>query len=282
MIKKLKDYLRWKIYKGLYKPGHYYSTIPSLQEVEENSDKIFSSRPPEGIQFQLESQKTCLREIQSFLVDFCWPENRSKEFRYYSNNSYFNSADAKLLFGMMRKYRPSRIIEIGSGFSSALMMDTNQFFFNGSLNMTFIEPYPDRLNSLMCSADKIQYQLLRQVIQDVPINTFSQLKENDILFVDSSHVSKVGSDLNHILFNILPVLNKGVLIHFHDITYPFEYPKKWIMEGIYWNEAYLIRAFLMYNSSFEIVFMNHYWANNHVPKIDSLGEGGSLWIQKIG
>jgi len=79
-----------------------------------------------------------------------------------------------------------------------------------------------------------------------------------MLFVDSSHVSKAGSDLNHILFNILPRLNEGVILHFHDIFYPFEYPKTWVCGDSWhsWHEAYLLKAFLMYNNSFEIIFWN--------------------------
>jgi len=127
-----------------------------------------------------------------------------------------------------------------------------------------------------------QYRLLHQTIQSVSIETFSELVENDILFVDSSHVSKVGSDLNHILFNILPTLNKGVIIHFHDIMYPFEYPEDWIMQGIYWNEAYLLRAFLMYNAAFEVVLMNHYWHDKKLQGIESFNSGGGLWLRKIG
>src|SRR5690606_33895195 len=85
----------------------------------------------------------------------------------------------------------------------------------------------------------------------------------DILFVDSSHVLKTGSDVNHLLFQILPILKKGVLVHFHDIFYPFEYPKEWILSGRSWNEIYALRAFLTYNSNFKILLFSHFIHKKH-------------------
>lgn len=116
---------------------------------------------------------------------------------------------------------------------------------------------------------------------------FDILKENDILFVDSTHVSKVGSDVNYLLFEILPRLNKGVYIHFHDIFYPFEYPKEWIYDGKAWNEDYILRAFLQYNDSFKIFFFNTFLESFFREKFTLemplclKNTGGSLWIKKI-
>ena len=115
---------------------------------------------------------------------------------------------------------------------------------------------------------------------------FAQLQENDILFIDSTHVSKLNSDVNRIIFNILPALKKGVLIHFHDIFWPFEYPKTWVKEGRAWNEAYLLRAFLEYNTDFEILFFSHYthlfnreWIAANMPLfLNNLG--GNIWLRK--
>ena len=172
---------------------------------------------------------------------------------------------------MMREFRPKRIIEIGSGFSSALMLDVNEKHFNNLIDLTFIEPYPDRLNKLVKPNDKAN--IIPQKLQDVDFNIFTKLEENDIFFIDSSHVSKAGSDVNSIIFNVLPLLKKGVLIHFHDIFYPFEYPEKWYKEGRYWNEAYILRAFLQFNSVFKII----YW----LDWLKKGGQnGGSIWLIK--
>jgi len=122
-------------------------------------------------------------------------------------------------------------------------------------------------------------------VQLVPPNFFLRLQHGDILFIDSSHVSKVGSDLNYLLFHILPILKSGVIIHFHDILYPFEYPKEWIYEGRFWNEAYLLKAFLMYNCDFEILLFNDYMVKEEkefLRGIDDrlLSGGGSIWLRK--
>jgi len=117
---------------------------------------------------------------------------------------------------------------------------------------------------------------------------FEQLDENDIFFLDSSHVSKTGSDVNYLIFEILPALKPGVLVHIHDILYPFEYPEEWVLkERRSWNESYLLRAFLQYNSAFEIVYWNNFvWHRMH----EELGglmplclenEGGSIWLRRM-
>jgi hypothetical protein len=111
------------------------------------------------------------------------------------------------------------------------------------------------------------------------------LKANDILFIDSTHVSKTNSDVNYLFFEILPRLQTGVLVHIHDIFFPFDYPREWILEGRSWNEAYLLRAFLQYNPRFEIVLFNDYLQTLHwdsfarlLPRFSKDG-GGSVWLQ---
>jgi hypothetical protein len=127
----------------------------------------------------------------------------------------------------------------------------------------------------------------------VPAEIFRSLNENEILFIDSSHVAKTHSDVLHILFDILPLLKKGVLIHFHDILWPFEYPKIWLDQGRAWNEAYFLRAFLQYNKSFEILYFNSFMEFHHndflrgnlalmvkTPSSEITPGNASLWIRK--
>jgi predicted O-methyltransferase YrrM len=185
---------------------------------------------------------------------------------------------------MMRYNKPRCIVEIGSGFSSAVMLDTLDERNEGMTSLIFIEPYPDRLKSLLRDTDYQRCRIAEQRVQDVDTGIFSALEPGDILFVDSSHISKVGSDLNFILFNILPLLKAGVVIHFHDICYPFEYPRDWIYNGIFWNEAYLLRAFLMNNERYKVILFNHMlaqksalWLKEKMPNFES---GGSLYLIK--
>ena len=99
--------------------------------------------------------------------------------------------------------------------------------------------------------------LRQQTLQSVGVEVFEELGRGDILFIDSTHVSKLGSDVNYLFFEILPRLRSGVRVHIHDVFFPFEYPPKWIAKGIAWNENYLLRGFLQYNDKFRIVLFNH-------------------------
>lgn len=187
---------------------------------------------------------------------------------------------------MIRHVKPRRIIEVGSGYSSCLMLDVNELFFDKSIQCTFIDPYPDSLLSLIRDEDAQRISIIQSRVQDLNLDLFSSLESGDILFIDSTHVSKVGSDVNHIFFNILPSLQSGVLIHFHDIFYPFEYPKQWIFEGRAWNECYILRTFLQYNLSFKIVFYASFMKQFHEDllrmkmPIFTADSGSSIWLQK--
>jgi predicted O-methyltransferase YrrM len=196
----------------------------------------------------------------------------------------FGFGSGLILFCMIRHFQTRRIIEIGSGHTSALMLDTNERFMNRQMELTFIEPYPERLYGLLKEEDRSNCTIFEKPAQDIPASYFEQLQENDILFIDSSHVTKIGSDVNHIFFNILPALKPGVIIHFHDIYWPFEYPLGWVMSGRAWNEAYLLRAFLQYNDHFEILQFNQYlfscFPEFYEQQTGLTGAGGSIWIRK--
>jgi hypothetical protein len=188
---------------------------------------------------------------------------------------------------MLRYLEPLRIIEVGSGFSSCVTLDTNEKFLENKMSCTFIEPYPALLKSLIKDEDIAKIKIHESKLQDIPLNIFTELKENDVLFIDSTHVSKFNSDVNYIIHKILPILSKGVYIHFHDIFYPFEYPKEWLLAGRAWNEQYILRAFLEYNSNFRIVLFNTYLETMFCEKLKNLfplvfkNTGGSIWIKRI-
>ena len=174
---------------------------------------------------------------------------------------------------------------MGSGWSSAVTLDTNEFYLNNAMEVSFIEPYPDTLNKILKKEDT--YEIKKCGLEDVDLSYFEQLEKGDILFIDSTHVSKIGSDVNYLLFEILPRLKKGVYIHFHDIFYPFEYPYEWIKkEGWIWNELYMLRTFLMNNKDYKIMFFFDYLAKKHPEKIREClnmhnPSGGSIWIEKL-
>ncbi len=180
-----------------------------------------------------------MTEMYPTLPDWKYDRSASlKTFRYNYKNQWFGAADAVALHCMLRILKPKNFIEVGSGYSSAVTLDTNEYYFENKIKISFIEPYPERLKMLLRTDDNIGLQV--KELQDIPLNYFEKLEEGDILFIDSSHVSKVASDVNYLIFEVFPRLNKGVYIHFHDIFYPFEYPEAWITNnGFIWNELYL-------------------------------------------
>lgn len=280
---KLKDLEK---YKTWVPPGHYYSPIPNKREVLEREQEIFTIVPEiEGLEVNLEAQQKFLEDCVSYYKEQPFQAKEAKEKRYYFENSFFSYGDGLSLYHMMRAKQPKRIIEVGSGFSSAVMMDVNDQFFDNQIDLTFIEPYPERLLSLVKEGEKIN--LIESGVQEVDLATFKQLEAGDFLFIDSSHVSKAGSDVNHLFFKVIPALAPGVFIHVHDISANFEYPKKWIMEGRSWNESYLLRSLLMFNPYFKIQLFNAYLGNFHKAWLAEemplfmKNPGGSIWIEKL-
>jgi hypothetical protein len=299
--KKLKSILNNLPYiKGLYQdnillkknscyiPGHYYSPIISIDEIREKEDVIWKGVNVDqinGINLNTNYQKQLLKNLEVFYNDMPFNSHKTNHLRYYFENGLYSYTDAITLHGMIRHLKPKQIIEVGSGFSSAIMLDTNEIFFKNNIKLTFIEPYPERLNNLINENDKKNTQILNDFVQNIELSIFEKLDAGDVLFIDSTHVVKTGSDVHFILFEILPILKKGVYIHFHDIFYPFEYPKEWVYKGRNWNEDYFLKAFLMYNSAFEIVLFSHYLHTHHKETFNQMplcfkNKGGNLWIKK--
>lgn len=218
---------------------------------------------------------------------FSFPRHREAGYRFYFDNPFFGCYDASILFSMLLEFRPRRIVEVGCGHSSCLLVDTNERFFDGALELTLIDPYLDNVKELFGNWDARSARLIGSPVQDVALDLFERLEENDILFLDSSHVGKTGSDVNYFLFEILPVLKPGVLVHIHDVLYPFEYLEEWVLkEKRSWNEAYLLRAFLQYNSAFDIVYWSNFaWRRlrEDLARLMPLcleNEGGSIWLKR--
>ena len=269
--------------------GHFYSSVVSLEDIKKRQDEIWKQEMEEvipGIELNVDKQKKIVARFAEFYQEMDFPENKIAEKRYFLNNSYYAYGDGIMLYSFLRSFQPKRIIEIGSGFSSALMLDVNEHYFQNTIDITFIEPFPEvRLENLLKKHESSAVNLIPEMVQNVPIQTFEELEEGDILFVDSSHVVKTGSDVHYIINNILSVLKKGVIIHFHDIHFPFEYPKSWVLDGFGWNETYFIKSFLMYNTSFEILIFSDYLYKFHKGLFSEMplvhkAYGSSLWLQK--
>jgi len=269
-----------------FPPGHFYSALPSL----EDRKRFLASKPTEneimGIRLNGQKQFNLLKKFKEYYDQCPFQDEKSGDLKYYFLNPSYSYTDGLTLYCMMREFKPRRIIEVGSGFSSFLMLDTSELYFNDQIDFTFIDPYPELLYSQLKHSDR-KHKILPLKVQEVDISIFKALKANDILFIDSTHVSKLRSDVNKLIHEILPVLQKGVLIHFHDIPWPFEYPADWIKKGFAWNEAYLLRAFLEFNESFGILFFCGYlhknygaWLRENMPLCQKNG-GNNIWIEKL-
>ncbi|NEQ46754.1 MAG: class I SAM-dependent methyltransferase [Leptolyngbya sp. SIOISBB] len=275
--------------QGFVPAGHYYSPIPAWDEIEQKKDQIFGQMPTQipGIELHPEEQFHLLQQFLDYYPEIPFQPQKTKGLRYFYENASYMYSDAIFLHCMIRYLSPQRLIEIGSGYSSCVTLDTNDLFCNGEIQTTFIEPYPQLLESLLTPSDQDTVKIIPSKLQDVDLSIFETLEANDILFVDSTHVSKVNSDVNQIIFEILPRLASGVYIHFHDIFFPFEYPKVWIDEGRAWNEAYLLRGFLQYNSEFRVVLMNTFMQLLHESFFQENmplcleNRGCSLWLRKL-
>jgi predicted O-methyltransferase YrrM len=269
-------------------PGHFYSPIPRLDAIRAREGTIFdrTRRALPGIELHESEQLALLRTFEPYYAELPFQAQRTPGLRYFFENPTYSYSDAIFLYCMIRHARPSRIIEVGSGYSSCVTLDTSERFFDSRIACTFIEPYPDGLLSLIRPADRDRIELVASDLQAVGLERFRALAAGDILFVDSTHVSRVGSDVNYLFFEILPQLAPGVLVHFHDVFYPFEYPEPWVYEGRAWTEAYLLRAFLAFNDAFEIVLFNTYLETFHqeyfarAMPLCLKNPGGSIWLRK--
>ena len=271
-----------------YPAGHYYSPIISVDNIKKREFEIWSKVGTDGItgiDLQTEKQIKLVKSFTKYYDEIPFSSEKQTKNRYYFENGFYSYTDGIMLYSMMRHSQPKRIIEIGSGFSSAVMLDTNELFFGNQIELTFIEPYPERLRSLINDNDKKTATMIESDVQLISLVNFEKLEAGDILFIDSTHVVKTGSDVNYILFEILPSLRSGVLIHFHDVFYPFEYPKEWVFMGRNWNEDYFLKAFLMYNNRFEIKLFSDYLHRNHKDVFKDMpltykNFGGNLWLEK--
>lgn len=273
--------------EGQFHAGHYYSPVPSAAQVKEHLNSPFDESELEDIDLNSDEMAEILKKFETFYDEMPFPEEKSPDFRYYFAQTMFVCPDAVFLFCFLRHVRPKRIIEAGSGFSSAIILDTVDRYFDPKPDITLIEPDPARLKQLLKPGDEEKCNLIPSRVQTLSPEIFDSLLPGDLLFIDSSHVVSAGSDVQFLFSKVLPRLKPGVFVHIHDVVYPFTYPVEWLKSGRYWNEAYFLRAFLAYNSSWEIYWFNSYAAKQFRTSLAKnmplalKGEGGSIYIRRV-
>lgn len=273
---------------GMFPAGHFYSPVPAVEDVMRDRERLYGSMPESipGVDLREAEQFELVQQFVPFYEELPFGEEPKAGLRYHFVPAPYSYTDAIFLYGMIRHVKPARLVEIGSGYSSCVCLDTNEHFFDNGIELTFIDPFPRRLASLMREDDPKHTRIVPKRLQDVDLNVFTSLQAGDILVVDSTHVAKIGSDVNRIFFEVLPALASGVHIHFHDIHYPFEYPLDWVQHGIAWNESYMLRAFLQYNAAFDVELMSTYiilrqeaFFREKMP-LCLKNPGGNIWLYK--
>jgi predicted O-methyltransferase YrrM len=270
-------------------PNNFYHPIPDTRRLR---DELWQ-RPSElpGIDMRPAAQRELVAELARRFGDE-WArfprQPTATPTQYHLDNGFFGPVDGEMLYGMIRWLRPARVFEIGSGFSTLAAAEAVRANARDGhpCELVAFEPYP---NATLRAGVPGLARLEPIVAQDIPLARFAELGENDVLFIDSSHIVKTGSDVNYLFLEVLPRLRPGVVVHVHDIFLPREYPKAWVKESYtFFNEQYLLQAFLMFNSTFEVLFTGSYL---HATQPDVLaaafasyapssGGPGSFWMRR--
>jgi hypothetical protein len=269
-------------------PIHYYSPIPDTRWLRTHRDLFDVEYPMDGVDLNDAGQMRLVKEVVA---------RYEQEFRTRGGKGFgfdsgqllsFAPINALVLYSFIRHYRPRRIIEIGSGRSTIIAAEAvrSNTCDGHPCQYMVIEPFPgEQLRRGMPGVDA----LLEQKAEDVPLEVFSALKDNDILFIDSSHTVKVLGDVNHLYLRVLPRIGKGVIVHIHDIFFPLDYrPHHFEAKAKQiWQEQYLLHAFLVYNSEFEVLLSNSYLHHKHrrelvelFPWYDQNRLPSSFWMRR--
>jgi predicted O-methyltransferase YrrM len=269
--------------------GEYYSPMYDTRELAARKEQLWPAVPRAtvGIDWRASAQLSFCRDVFAQQSHFEFPFDATENAtEYFAYNGMYPPLDAWILENMIRHYRPARMIEIGCGYSTLVSARVNREVFDSQIHLSCIEPYP---RPFLTDGVVGVNEVLIQKIQDVPLDYFERLMQNDILFIDTSHTVKTGGDVTWMFHEILPRLAPGVLVHIHDFYLPGEYPESWVLEGWGWNETYLVQSFLMFNDVFEILWGSLYMLYKYPNEVKAAfpnlqrytDQGtGSLWIRR--
>lgn len=265
--------------------NHYYSPFFKDSILKKSLRK---ARDLPGIDFVEEKQLIFLKNLtfsnELKLMKLNDQKTNIKEFSL--NNSSFQSGDAEFLYQVIRFLKPKTLIEIGSGHSTKIAnqaLKKNRFETFQEFRHVCIEPYENKW------LESLDVQVIRDLIENCNLKIFDNLEENDILFIDSSHIIRPQGDVLKEYLEIIPRLKKGVVIHVHDIFSPRDYLDEWLREDVlFWNEQYLLECLLSNKGRYEILaalnFLKHTnYPNlkNVCPYLNKKREPGSLYFKVI-
>ena len=257
------------------RPIHYYEPLPDFRSI--TAEQLSRRRNFPAIDFRWEDQLQLLSSLAKYRDELL-------ELEFDFNNGFFSGFDAAVYYSVIRHLKPQRIIEIGGGSSTRIA--AKALAHNDQGQLSCIEPYPEQ----RLLEAQLNIQLLTKRVEEIDLDFFSCLEANDILFIDSSHTVKFGSDVCYELLEVLPNLKPGVWIHVHDIFFPHDYPAEWLMnERRSFNEQYLLEAFLAFNKNFRVQLANYWLCLDHLKKAarlwhDALSSNygaSSFWIKRV-
>lgn len=276
--------------------GHFYSPVGDRAEVRAYYASDHYRAQCARVDAMLDHAAMLALWPQLAAAMVALPMTKTPGFRYHGMNNQLTYADASLLSAMIRWIDPVRIVEIGSGWSSAVVFDTLERTPGARLtDFLTIDPDQSRILALDPPAHA---RRIAAPVQAVGLAPFQALEAGDVLFIDSSHVLKTGSDVHFEYLHILPALKPGVFVHVHDIFYPFEYPRGWaVQENRSWNEIYLVDMLLTHGTGFEVVFFNDAFLKRNGSDLAAAGEpmlqrfaavptrpmhalAGSIWLRR--
>lgn len=244
--------------------------------------------PMHGVTLDLERQLQYVEQVLAPLAAQWRPplDPPGDELGFHLRNPFYGPLDAELLYAFVRALRPRRVLELGSGFSTLAIeraaADTDRDGVPRPEH-TVVDPFP---SSLVTGLERIA---LREVAAEtLELSTYTALEPGDILFVDTSHTVRIAGDVVFLVLEVLPALAPGVIVHFHDIYRPFEYPRP-IVERFnkHWQEHHLLEAFLAYNPCFRVLCANHALARLHLWRMQALAPDlragmvpSGFWLEK--
>lgn len=270
-------------------PVNFYSNTPSISEIMSSYEYVEPNAPylDETI-FNQEKLRQELSELIAFSADFTPPENGDEENcdRFFWKNSQFSYSDAMSYYAYIRRIKPKTVVEIGSGFSSLIALEALDRNRAGKLKC--IEPFPRPFITSFSKKGAIDLRKVRA--QDVTPEILNlMLSDGDILFIDSTHTVKTGSDCLNIYLRLLPRINKKIYVHVHDVFLPFGLPQKWLLDSqIFWTEQYLLLAWMIDNPRVSVLFGSAYHNHFNPDILDSFMHGrfrrggGSFWLEYDG
>lgn len=269
-------------------PNHFYGPVPDTREL---TDRLWE-RPSEavGVDMRPQAQLDLLEKITAFRDEYdAFPAHSTGvAHEYHHVNGKFGPVDGGMYHGLLRHLKPRRILEVGSGYSTMLAAQAlalNERETGEATELTVIDPFP---HAAVAAGFPGLTKTIPSRVQDVPLEEFTRLEAGDILFIDTSHVVRTGGDVQFEFLEVLPRLQKGVIVHIHDIYLPAEYPREWVLDGLtFWSEQYILQAFLAFNSAFEVTLGGQYLHLYHpeaLRKTFGLYDGdpmiGSFWITR--